>query len=64
MWSSKLFKVVFIALFTVLLFIGSTTSTRDHLARARNHRRPEIIEWAREDLNFRPHAYQACAIAS
>ena len=21
-------------------------------------------QWAREDLNFRPHAYQACALAS
>ena len=24
----------------------------------------QIRKWAREDLNFRPHAYQACALAS
>ncbi len=25
---------------------------------------PEIIWWAREDLNLRPHDYQSCALAS
>jgi hypothetical protein len=27
-------------------------------------RRPATIWWAREDLNLRPHAYQACALTS
>ena len=25
---------------------------------------PEMIWWAREDLNLRPHDYQSCALAS
>ena len=25
---------------------------------------PTIVWWAREDLNLRPHAYQACALTS
>jgi hypothetical protein len=27
-------------------------------------RRADPLEWARKDLNFRPHAYQACALTS
>ncbi|CAH2601117.1 protein of unknown function [Rhodovastum atsumiense] len=29
-----------------------------------NRHRPTGMWWAREDLNLRPHAYQACALTS
>jgi hypothetical protein len=30
----------------------------------RNGHQPSIVWWAREDLNLRPHAYQACALTN
>jgi hypothetical protein len=33
-------------------------------AQRRTGSQPAPTEWAREDLNLRPHAYQACALTS
>ena len=41
---------------------GTTTSNDQPMRIARNGRHQPV--WAREDLNLRPHAYQACALTN
>ena len=30
----------------------------------KTHKKPSWPKWAQEELNFRPHAYQACALTT
>ena len=45
---------------------GAYTDVRDRNKNSdrRSEKEQDAIWWAWKDLNFRPHAYQACALAT
>jgi hypothetical protein len=47
-----------------LSYAPTASRPRQHRQRRQSHHRKTMNQWAREDLNLRPHAYQACALTN